>query len=154
MIKRVSTSIGIFVILFIFLLFSLIGYGFLKYQTKINHQKDTEIFFYEVQHKTNILLTKLWHNYEQIKPEMIRVHKEVENYLSTHNYDGSLSEIYKQINQNYKNKPFNIYITDKNLTIVNTTFKPDLGFNLSFAKSSFDKHRDMGGGDRALLSFV
>ena len=144
MLKKSSNAIGIFIIISLFLIFALIGYKFLKYQTQTNHIKDTKIFFYEVQHDTNILLTKLWHNYEQIKPTMIQIHKDVEKYLSTHSYDAPLDEIYQKINQPYKTKPYNIYITDNNLTIVNTTFKPDLGFNLLFSKSSFDRHKAMG----------
>ena len=144
MLKNSSNAIGIFIIIFLFIIFALIGYRFLKKQTETNHIKDSKIFFYEIQHDTNSLLTKLWHNYESITPKIVEVHKEVEKYLTTHNYDAPLDEIYQKINQNHKTKPYNIYITDDNLTITNTTFKPDLGFNLLFSKSSFDRHRAKG----------
>jgi signal transduction histidine kinase len=51
-----------------------------------------------------------------------------------------LESIHQTINDGEKEIPYNIYITDKNLVIKNTTFKSDIGFNLSFAKSSFDEH--------------
>jgi hypothetical protein len=52
-----------------------------------------------------------------------------------------LDEIYKKINID-SNPFYNIYITDENLIIKNTTFKPDLGFNLSFAKDIFENHKN------------
>ncbi len=50
-------------------------------------------------------------------------HKEVLKYLETHAYDGDLSKIYEKINEGLADKPYNIYITDENLIIKNTTFK-------------------------------
>jgi len=38
-------------------------------------------------------------------------------------------------------KPYNIYITNKHLIINNSTFKSDIGFDLSFAKKSFEKDK-------------
>lgn len=63
-------------------------------------------------------------------------HKLVLNYLENNSYDASLDEINKTLN-NSNTPDYNIYITDENLVITNTTFKPDLGFNLSFAKRNF-----------------
>jgi hypothetical protein len=65
-------------------------------------------------------------------------------------YEGPIDEIYKNLNNS--DTPFyNIYITDENLVITNTTFKPDLGFNLSFAKETFDKQYELLENDFASL---
>lgn len=68
-------------------------------------------------------------------------HKEVLAYLEKNSYDTNLSEIYEKINEGLPNKPYNIYITDENLIIKNTTYLADLNFDLSFAKDSFEKNR-------------
>ena len=41
----------------------------------------------------------------------------------------------------YENKPFNIYNTDENLIIRNTTFKPDLGFDLFSKRTNLKKKK-------------
>ncbi|WP_226814387.1 hypothetical protein, partial [Aliarcobacter butzleri] len=72
---------------------------------------------------------------------MLEKHKEVLKYLENNSYDENLNTIYEKINQGLPNKPYNIYITDENLVIKNTTYLPDLDFDLSFAKELFEKHR-------------
>jgi len=86
-------------------------------------------------------LVKLIHNYEIEKSTLLQKHKIVKTYLNNHDLNISLDEIHQKINEGYQNRPYNIYITDKNLTIQNTTYKDDLGFNLGFAKKSFEKHK-------------
>jgi len=143
--KKVSNTIGISVIIIIFTILIYIGYNFLKSQMEENHIKDSKIFFYEISNQTNMLLRNLWYQYDNMKLELIDIHKEVEKYLLSHSYEGSLYEIYEEINRDYApEKPYDIYITDSNFTIVNSTFKPDVGFNISFSKKSFDRHKRDG----------
>jgi len=62
-------------------------------------------------------------------------------YLKENSYDVPLDEIYRKINGVLGSKPYNIYITDENLIIKNTTMPSDMNFDLSFAKYLFDSHR-------------
>ncbi len=106
-----------------------------------NHEKDTEILFHKIKDQTSDLLAKLIHRYQIEKPTLLQKHKIAQAYLNNHDLNVSLNEIYQKINTGHKNKPYDIYITDKNLTIQNTTYAPDLGFNLSFAKNTFEKYK-------------
>lgn len=107
-----------------------------------NHTKNQEITFYQIQRETSNLLTKLLYKYSQEKDILLKKHLEVLEYFKTHSLDEPLEEIYETINKDFPLKPYNIYITDKNLKINNTSFKADLGFDLSFAKYLFDKHKE------------
>ena len=131
----------LFFIIIIFSIFVFISYKLLLKNIHDNHIKNQEIVFYEIQRETNNLLTKLLYKYSKEKENILQKHKEVLEYLEDNSYDINLQEIYEKINLFYENKPFNIYITDENLIIRNTTFKPDLGFDLSFAKEQFEKNK-------------
>ena len=117
-----SSTILFFTIL-LFLLFSFISYRLLVKNLSDDHLKNQEITFYQIQ--KDILLAK---------------HKEVLTYLHDKSYDIPLNEIYKKINENTTDSEYNIYITDENLIIKNTTFPADLNFDLSFAKELFENH--------------
>jgi len=108
---------------------------------KSNHEKDTEILFHDIKDQSADLLVKLIYHCEIEKPTLLEKHKMVQAYLNSHDLNVSLNEIYQKINAENKDKPYDIYIADENLTIQNTTHKADIGFNLSFAKKSFEKHR-------------
>ena len=131
----------LFFIILIFFIFVFISYKLLLKNIHDNHIKNQEIVFYEIQRETNNLLTKLLYKYSKEKDNILQKHKEVLEYLNNNSYDVDLQEIYEKINYSYENKPFNIYVTDENLIIRNTTFKPDLGFDLSFAKEQFEKNK-------------
>lgn len=125
---------------------SIFIFGFVTYKLVLknltdNNQNSEKIIFSDIQRKTDSLLNKLLFNYSQEKDILLEKHKIVLDYLNTHSYDAPLDEIYKIINSNSKDNPYNIYITDKNLIIKNTTFAPDLNFNLNFAKDLFDNHK-------------
>ena len=139
---QLESSTLIFIILIIFLISTFIGYNFLLQNLRQNYSNNQEIIFYKIQKSTNTLLTKLLYDYSLQKNILENKHKEILKYLETHAYDGNLNEIYEKINEGLENKPYNIYITDENLVIKNTTFKPDLNFDLNFAKFLFDKHKD------------
>lgn len=138
LIPRSSTIL--FFIIIIFLIFNFISYKLLLKNLHDNHTKNQELTFYLIQRETSNLLTKLLYKYSQQKDILLQKHQEVLNYLENHSYDVKLDEIYEKINYSHPNKPFNIYITDENLVIKNTTFSPDLGFDLSFAKEQFNNH--------------
>ena len=131
----------LFFIILIFFIFVFISYKLLLKNIHDNHIKNQELVFYEIQRETNNLLTKLLYKYSKEKDNILQKHKEVLEYLNNNSYDVNLQEIYEKINYSYENKPFNIYVTDENLIIRNTTFKPDLGFDLSFAKEQFEKNK-------------
>ncbi|WP_418180100.1 sensor histidine kinase [Aliarcobacter lanthieri] len=89
-------------------------------------------------------MTKLLYKFSLQRDILIEKHNDVLNYLKDiekDSYDDiNLSFIYENINKDLPNKPYNIYITNENLIIKNTTYLPDLEFDLSFAKEIFEKN--------------
>lgn len=136
-----KSSTFLFIIISIFLLFIFISYFLLYINLSDNHKKNQEIVFYKIQKDTSIFLTKLLFKFSNKKEILLEKHKEVLKYLDKNSYDTSLDEIYKKINQGLPDKPYNIYITDENLVIKNTTVPSDINFDLSFAKYLFDNHK-------------
>ena len=139
--KNIKISSFIFILIAIFLSINIIGYKLLYDSIQLSHEKDTEILFLKIKEQTSDLLAKQIHQYIIEKPILLQKHKIVQAYMNTHDLNVSLNEIYTKINPDPEKKPYNIYITDKNLTIQNTTYAPDLGFNLSFAKMNFEKNK-------------
>lgn len=136
-----KTSNLLFIVTIIIFIFGFVTYKLVLKNLTDNYQNSQKIVFSEIQRKTDSLLNKLLFQYSQQKDTLHKKHEIVQEYLSTHSYDAPLDEIYKTINKNTKDNPYNIYITDKDLIIRNTTFAPDLNFNLSFAKGLFDNHK-------------
>ncbi len=139
--KNIKISSFIFILISIFLIINFTGYRLLYNNIQSSHEKDTEILFHTIKDQTSDLLAKLIHHHETEKPILLQKHKIVQTYLNNHDLNVSLNEIHEKINAGYPDKPYNIYITDKNLTIINTTYKYDLEFNLGFAKETFEKHK-------------
>ena len=140
--KRLIPNSSTILLLFIaiFLSFIFISYKLLFKNIHDNHSKNQHLTFNLIQREGSNLLTKLLYEYSKQRNTLLEKHKLVLDYLENNSYDASLDEINKTLNNS--NTPcYNIYITDENLVIANTTFKPDLGFNLSFAKETFDKHK-------------
>jgi hypothetical protein len=139
--KYTKISSYISVVIILFLLIGFLSYNLLIQNIKTNHKIDTELLFYQIKNDTNNLLSKLLYEYSLQKDILIQKHKFVEKYLNNKDdiLNINLEPIKNKINQNTPNKPYNIYITDENLIIRNSTYKPDLGFDLSFAKSIFNK---------------
>lgn len=131
----------LFITIIIFLLLNFIGYIFLSKYLENNHLKKQEIIFYKLQSETSNLLTKLLYKYDKQKEVLLDKHKEVLKYLENKPLDIPLDEIYEKINEGLPEKPYNIYITDENLIIKNTTYFPDLGFDLSFAKDEIEQRK-------------
>ena len=136
---KISTIL--FFLIFIFLLFNFVSYKLLLKNLEDNHLNNQKLNFDQIQRETDNLLTKLLYEYSKQKEILLEKHIQVLNYLEKYSYDIPLNEIYEEINKGFPNKPYNIYITDENLIIKNTTFKPDLNFDLSFAKEIFDFHK-------------
>ncbi len=90
------------------------------------------------------MLSRLLYEYTKQKEILENKHKEVLEYLNSSKKEDlltlNLSQIHNKINEGFENKLYNIYISNKDYVIKNTTYKPDLGFNLSFAKKEFDEH--------------
>lgn len=125
------------------MLISCAGYALLRENIVNNHEKKTEILFYKIKGETSDLLSKLLHQYSTQKELLIQKHTIVSKYIASQNDESvniDLNDIHQKINAGEKDSPYNIYITDKNLIIKNTTFKSDIGFDLSFVKRSFDEH--------------
>lgn len=80
-------------------------------------------------------------SYHKQKDEIFEKHKIVYEYFLDNKTDKNLDEIYKIINQNTKNNPYNIYVTDDNFIVKNTTYKKDLHLDLNFAKDTFLEHK-------------
>ncbi|MBE0498779.1 MAG: HAMP domain-containing histidine kinase [Campylobacterales bacterium] len=123
------------------MLIDLVGYRLLYNNITQSHEKDTQLFFYQIKNTTSDFLSKLLYEYSTQKSILLEKHAEVLEYLKTHPQGGDLSEIHRQINED---GAYNIYITDKELIIRNSTYAPDIGFDLSFAKSTFDEHYEKG----------
>lgn len=130
-----------YITILLFLLLDFFGYRYILEDIHVNNEKDQKILYYEIDQVTSTLITKLLFEFQEQKEILKDKHEEVLRYLENHDYDDSLNEIYKKINAEEINNPYNIYITDSNLVINNTTYKSDKGFDLSFAKELFDKHK-------------
>lgn len=122
---------------------SAIAYMVLRTNIITNHEKDTKILFYKIQTQTSELLSNLLHQYTQEKKHLLDKHAQVLQYLKAHDKKPlkiDLNEIHTLINKDKVDKPYNIYLTDQKLVIQNSTFKKDIGFDLSFALPSFTRH--------------
>ncbi len=120
---------------------SAVGYVFIKKIIISNYEKERKILFYEIQMHTSELLSGLMYENSTQKKQLLQKHKTVSHYLQTTDIDPievNLEKIHKKINK--EENSYNIYITDENFIIKNTTFKEDIGFDLSFAKATFNTH--------------
>lgn len=106
------------------------------------HEKDLRILFYKIQIQTNDLLSQLMYEFRMKKDQILQKHLEAESYIKAHSVDVDLSEIKVKINEGIENTPYDISITDENFIIRNTTFKADLGLDLSFANDEYNRHFD------------
>lgn len=136
-----QSSTILFFILILFLGSIFISYKLLLKNIHDNHIKNQELTFNSIQRQTSQLLTKLLYKYSQQKEVLLEKHKQVLNYLESNSYDSNLNEIHKILNKENSSNLYNIYITDENLIIKNTSFPADLGFDLSFAKDLLEEHK-------------
>jgi signal transduction histidine kinase len=142
-IKNSKNSSFIAVVIIFFVLLSSAAYVLLRDNIMTNYEKDTKILFYKVQMRTDALLSRLLYKYSLQKKILLQKHATVRDYLEhqkSNSLDVNLQAIYEKINNDTQGNPYNIYVSNKNLIIQNSTFKKDIGFNLSFAQTSFDAH--------------
>lgn len=137
---NLSTYMGF--LLLLFAVISFISILFLKNNLIVSNKLEQEIMFSAIQRDTSNILVKVLYEYEKEKEILKNKHKIVLEYINKQKDPLSvdLQEIYNKIND--ENKKYNIYITDDNLVIRNTTFRNDMGFNISFAKETFEKHKE------------
>ena len=140
--RNIKLSSFLLTLLAIFLIADIIGYRLLYTNMLANHEKETQILFYKIKAETSDLLSKLVFNYKIQEKILLEKHRIVETYLKTHDLNSSLKEIYEKINAGHPDKPYDIYISDKNLIIRNTTYKMDDGYDLTFAKDVFELHKE------------
>ena len=136
-------SLALFILVSLFLVID--GILFFTYKKNIekNFHNEIEIAFWKIEAKSSDLLSSLLHRYMQQKKQIRKKHREVLKQIESSHTDPlgiDLQPLYKRINKGLTPPPYNIYITDKNLIIKNTTYKKDLGFDLSFAQMIFDQH--------------
>lgn len=139
--KKLNLSTYIGFLLLLFAVISFISILFLKNNSIISNKLEQEIMFSAIQRDTSNILVKVLYEYAKEKDLLRNKHEIVLNYINEQKdpLTLDLDEIYNKIND--KNKKYNIYISDDNLVIRNTTFRNDMGFNLSFSKESFEKHK-------------
>ena len=94
--------------------------------------------FNYIQRVLNDVFVNTMYKYQKEKDILRQKHKKVLEILK-HNKNMNFQKLLKQIDN--KNHQYNIYLTDNNLTIIKSTYKNDIGFNLSFAKDEFLSHR-------------
>ena len=82
--KEYGNTLIMFMLVMALLLSIFLAYRFLYHAYEISHEQERKILFYKLQNQTSKLLTKLHHNYTQIKPTIIMKHRMVESYLKQH----------------------------------------------------------------------
>jgi len=132
------------IIVSIFLVIDFVGYRILYSNHITSHEKDVQILFYKIRGQTGDLLSKLLYEFSSQKDILRQKHKEVLQYIHENPYDTNLSAIQQYFNKGLSYQAYNIYVTNKKYVIVNSTYAPDIGFDLTFAKQTFDKNRDNG----------
>ena len=142
--KNFKSSSFIFIIIIIFFIIDFMGYKILKDQIIINNENETQILVNNLNYKTNSMLTKLLYEYSTQKDKIVIKHNLVMEYVESQainpvNID--LDEISNTVNTDYLEAPYNINITDKALVIRNSSLAKEIGFDISFAKESFDEHK-------------
>ena len=130
---------------FVFLIYSFIYYYIFNSFEKSYFQKQEyklDAISYNLKSKALLLLYQMDNDYKNYKQKVIKKHIFVKNILKNvkNPIQYNLADIFNKINQS-EDKRFDVYITDENFIIKNTTFKNDLNFDLSFAKEDFIKHK-------------
>ncbi len=138
---KLKLSTIMFIILGLFIVVSFFGYFTIKQQLSLNHLKEETILFANIKNSSSDLLSKLLYKFSKQKDILESKHHLALAYIKEHGVDANLTNLHKKLNQNLASNPYNIYITDDNYVIQNSTFAPDIGFDLSFAKGLFDTHK-------------
>jgi len=132
-IKKILILTLLLSIVSIFTIFTL-TYFTIKAEEK-NYELNKKVIFYEIYNLSSKLLEEIMKEYYAKKEAILKA-----NDFVIKNLDKNITELKRMLGKNY-----HIYITDKNLTITNTTFKYDQNFSLKFAKDIFLKHKKFAG---------
>lgn len=146
MLKRKFTLFIIIVIGF-FLFVNYLWYTQALKHLKQENIQEQSIIFLKLKAETIRLLDQLSYSNEKIKAQLLKKHKIVKKMLNSYSQDISkipLNDIYESINIDNPLKPFDIYVTNKDFIVTNSTNKNDIGFDLSFAKSILLKNYKLG----------
>ena len=142
---KLKTKIYIFQTIFTVILLSFEFFTYKSYESQYNN--DLKEYINE---KSNFYKNQLvssyyeaFHKFDTQKKLFHAIHKEALEILQTDS-NRSLDNVVKELKKRFflKNIDFHIYLIDKNYTIYKTTYKKDLGFNLSVvpeAKEFLDK---------------
>ena len=131
----------LFFIVGFFIVSIIIGYINIRQQIILNHLKEETILFANIKNLSSDLLNKILYDFSLQKNILTTKHIIAKAYLDKNGVNINLSNLHNKLNENEPRKPYNIYITDNNFKIVNTTYSPDIGFDLSFAKNLFNTHK-------------
>ncbi|WP_456488806.1 sensor histidine kinase [Caminibacter pacificus] len=110
---------------------------FLDY-SYINSQKkklfiEKELIFYKIEYLTSNFLHEILNEYNKNLSKIKSAHLYLLN-----NLDKNITQIQEKFGKN-----FHIFITDKNLTIIKTTFKYDKNFSLNFLENLLKTHKSI-----------
>jgi signal transduction histidine kinase len=130
----------------VILLFSLIIFSGYKYfQDKksilINKSAEEKLLFYATKSYVNELVSSFLYDFEREKPILLQKHKIALEYYRNNDINLNIQELQNILNKNEISKVYDIYIVNDKYKIINSTLKSDIGFDLSFAKDTFLKHK-------------
>jgi len=136
-------SVTLFISISIF--FILDAFIFFTYKKNIQESftKEVEISFWKIETKSSELLSALLYKYSLQVEQIRKKHRDVQEIIEHSGIEPlkfDLQALFKKINKGFNPPRYNIYISDENLVIKNTTFQKDLGFDLAFAKDIFERH--------------
>lgn len=136
---RSKLTILITIMVGFFLIIDFIWYKQLQNHIKEDHKSKQSIIFHSLKTESIKLLDFLMYSYEKQHDILIDKHKQVYEVLKDHTdlLTYPLEDLHKMINKGLDEPLYDIYITNKDFVIKNTTFKQDLDFDLSFAQDVF-----------------
>jgi len=129
--KLPKSSTILFINIFIILVFIIFIYVLLYKNINLHKSKNKEVIFYQAKEKSNILLSKLLHKYFLLKDKILEKNTLALNLLTN---GSNLDTIYYEINKEYKDKPFDLYILDKNLSVEESSISLENYLNTSYTK--------------------
>jgi len=132
--KLPKSSTILFINIFIILIFIIFIYVLLYKNINLHKSKNKEVIFYQAKEKSNILLSKLLHKYFLLKDKILEQNTLTLNLLKS---GSNLDTIYYEINKDYKDKPFDLYILDKNLSVEKSSISFENYLDLSYTKDIY-----------------
>lgn len=137
---RNKIFITLFIISICITLFSLYKYSQESQRISNSKESDEKLLFYAAKSHINKLLSSLLYDFERQQFRLEEKHKIALKYFQSHPTNTNLTELHKILNKDNSEKLYDIYLTNENFVITNSTLKSDIGFDLSFAKDTFLEH--------------